>query len=128
MKHLFPSADGAVLIFSSNDQDSINCIDKLKSEIEKSKDKKEICHFICIDYAPNCSSNSNETTTSNNREAIRQDVQSKLRASVYEITSLDKRDLLCKPFVDLGILMTQVITKNIVPSIRKPKSLFSSNK
>ena len=45
MRHLFPLVDGCVLVFSSNDSDSMQCIEKLKFEIEKSKDKKEICHF-----------------------------------------------------------------------------------
>ena len=38
MRHLFSSLDGAVLIYSSNDSDSIQCIEKLKSEIEKVRD------------------------------------------------------------------------------------------
>jgi NF-kappa-B inhibitor-interacting Ras-like protein len=132
MRHLFPIVDGAVLLFTSSDPDSIQCIEKLKSEIEKSKDKKEICHFIMLDNTmpiPLNLNNPNETTNSN-KELIRQDLQARLRSSVYELSTLDKRDLLCKPFIDLAVNITQVNTKgsmNLVQSIKKPK-VFSSNK
>ena len=140
MRHLFPIVDGAVLLFSSNDSDSIQCIEKLKFEIEKSKDKKEICHFIIIDNLTSIPLNSlNEQTLATlnsssitNKELIRQEIQTRLRATLYELNALDfnKRDLLCKPFIDLAITITQVTNKgsiNIVQSIKKPKA-FSSNK
>lgn len=138
MRHLFQLVDAAVLVFSSNDSDSMQCIEKLKSEIEKSKDKKETCGFVLIDnQTMNQSSTGSvnsadlvNTTTTTNKELIRQELQTRLRASVYELTSLDKRDLLVKPFVDLATSITQVSTKssmNLVQSIKKPK-VFSSNK
>jgi NF-kappa-B inhibitor-interacting Ras-like protein len=132
MRHLFPIVDGAVLLFTSSDPDSIQCIEKLKTEIEKSKDKKEICHFMILDNTmpiPLNSNISNETSNSN-KELIRQDLQARLRSNVYELNTLDKRDLLCKPFIDLATNITQVNTKgsmNLVQSIKKPK-VFSSNK
>ena len=135
MRHLFPSLDGAVLVFSSYDSDSIACIEKLKQEIEKSKDKKEICHFILIDNSSmnpvtvNAMSNG-DISTSSSRESSRTDLQSRLRAQCYEFVSFDKRDALCKPFIDLASNITQITNKgsmNIVQSIKKPK-VFSSNK
>lgn len=128
MRHLFPLVDGAVLIFSSYDSDSAQCVEKLKTEIEKSKDKKEICHFIIIDNAcptpVTTAASAVENLTSSNRELIRMDLQNRLKASAYEISSLEKRELLAKPFVDLFTNMTQLPTKgsmNIVQSIKKPK-------
>lgn len=126
IRHLFPSMDGAILVFSSADADSIQCVEKLKHEIEKSKDKKEICHFIMIDNQAN--PDPTGTGVIGNRELIRQELQSKHRCAVYELTGLDKRDLLCKPFIDLATNITQVNAKssmNLVQSIKKPK-VFSS--
>jgi len=138
MRHLFPLVDGCVLVFSSNDSDSMQCIEKLKFEIEKSKDKKEICHFIIIDNQmpvpvntqPMNEASSTLSSMITNRDLIRQEMQTRLRANLYEFTTIDKRDLLCKPFIDLAMSITQVNTKgsmNIVQSIKKPK-VFSSNK
>lgn len=137
MRHLFPLVDGAVLVFSSNDADSIQCIEKLKQEIEKSKDKKEICHFILLDnlcpQTPvniSAASTIDPSTPAPSREQIRYDLQARFRTSLCELNSLDKRDLLCKPFIDLATNITQVPSKgsmNIVQSIKKPK-VFSSNK
>ena len=132
MRHLFPIVDGAVLLFTSSDPDSIQCIEKLKTEIEKSKDKKEICHFIMLDNTMPIPLNLNNSieTSNSNKELIRQDLQARLRSNVYELNTLDKRDLLCKPFIDLASNITQVNTKgsmNLVQSIKKPK-VFSSNK
>lgn len=128
MRHLFPLVDGAVLLFSSYDSDSAQCVEKLKTEIEKSKDKREICHFIIIDNAcptpVTAAASAVENLTSSNRELIRMDLQNRLKASAYEISSLEKRELLAKPFVDLFTNMTQLPTKgsmNIVQSIKKPK-------
>ena len=144
MRHLFPLVDGCVLVFSSNDPDSMQCVEKLKPEIEKCKDKKEICHFIIIDNqtpVPVNTTVSNISATSGadilsssstmitNRDLIRQEMQTRMRAPLYEFNTLDKRDLLCKPFIDLATSITQVNTKgsmNIVQSIKKPK-VFSSN-
>jgi NF-kappa-B inhibitor-interacting Ras-like protein len=133
MRHLFSTADGAVLVFSSSDSDSINCIEKLKHEIEKSKDKKEICHFIVIDNLMptpiNQVSNENLNNSVINRELIRTEIQNRFRCNVYELNTFEKRELLCKPFVDLATNITQIATKssmNIVQSIKKPKSVFSS--
>ena len=134
MRHLFSSVDGAILVFSSYDADSAQCIERLKSEIEKSKDKKETCHFIIIDntcathVTVNTSFTNNEPSTNanNNRELIRQDVQNRLKANVYELN--DKRENLYKPFIDLFTNITQIPAKgsmNIVQSIKKPK-VFSS--
>lgn len=138
MRHLFPLVDGCVLLFSSNDSDSMQCIEKLKFEIEKSKDKKDICHFIIIDNQmpvpvntqPINDASSTLSSMITNRDLIRQEMQTRLRANLYEFTTIDKRDLLCKPFIDLAMSITQVNTKgsmNIVQSIKKPK-VFSSNK
>jgi hypothetical protein len=137
MRHLFQLVDGAVLVFSSSDSDSMQCIEKLKSEIEKSKDKKEICNFILIDNQTfsNGSGGGGSTGFASeiataNKDLIRQELQTRLRSNVYELTQLEKRDLLCKPFVDLAMSITQVSTKssmNLVQSIKKPK-VFSSNK
>ena len=138
MRHLFPLVDGCVLLFSSNDSDSMQCIEKLKFEIEKSKDKKDICHFIIIDNQmpvpvntqPINDASSTISSMITNRDLIRQEMQTRLRANLYEFTTIDKRDLLCKPFIDLAMSITQVNTKgsmNIVQSIKKPK-VFSSNK
>lgn len=129
MRHLFSSLDGAVLIFSSNDSDSFQCIEKLKSEIEKSKDKKEICHFIVIDYAAPTPLNQFPLSESN-REALKVETQNKLRSNLYELNTLEKRDLLCKPFIDLASNITQINTKssmNSLVQLKKPK-VFSSNK
>ena len=132
MRHLFQLVDGAVLVFSSNDSDSMQCIEKLKSEIEKSKDKKEICNFILIDNQAINGSHffpSSDSTTAS-KDLIRQELQTRLKSIVYEVTNLEKRDLLCKPFIDLATSITQVSTKgsmNLVQSIKKPK-VFSSNK
>lgn len=144
MRHLFPTVDGCVLVFSSNDSDSMQCIEKLKHEIEKSKDKKEICHFIIIDnqmavpvnlvnadrFSQNTDATSMLSSMITNRDLIRQEMQTRLRANLHEFTTLDKRDVLCKPFIELAQSITQVNTKgsmNIVQSIKKPK-VFSSNK
>jgi hypothetical protein len=139
MRPLFSSVDGAILVYSSNDSDSIQCIERLKFEIEKSKDKKEICNFILIDNqsfnnaSPGASSSpikAADSSTSANKELIKQELTTRLRANVYEIFSMEKRDLLCKPIIDLAMSITQVNTKgsmNLVTSIKKPK-VFSSNK
>jgi hypothetical protein len=131
MRHLFQLVDGAVLVFSSSDPDSMLCVEKLKSEIEKSKDKKEICNFILIDNQTfNSGGAGADSTTAANKELIRQELQTRLRSNVYELNNLDKRDVLSKPFVDLALNITQVNTKssmNLVQSIKKPK-VFSSNK
>ena len=128
-RHLFSSCDGAVLIFSSSDPDSIQCIEKLKQEIEKSKDKKEICHFILIDNnIPTFPGFSQENLTPANKESIRSDLQNRLRSPVYELAATDKRDTLCKPFIDLATMITQIPTKgSIVKPFKGPK-VFSSNK
>lgn len=128
-RHLFSSCDGAVLIFSSADPDSIQCIEKLKQEIEKSKDKKEICHFILIDNSiPTYHGVNQDSLTPANRESIRSDLQNRLRSPVYELTASDKRDTLCKPFIDLATTITQISTKgSIVKPFKGPK-VFSSNK
>ena len=129
IRHLFSTSDGAVLMFSSTDPDSITCVEKLKQEIEKSKDKKEICHFILIDNnMPQmvASYQANEV----NKGEVRADLQNRLRCNVYEFTGLDKRDALCKPFIDLATNITQIPTKgsmNLVQPFKKPK-VFSSNK
>jgi NF-kappa-B inhibitor-interacting Ras-like protein len=129
MRHLFSSLDGAVLIFSSNDSDSFQCIEKIKFEIEKSKDKKEICHFIVIDYTAPTPMNQFLLSDSS-REALKLESQNKLRSNFYELNTLDKRDLLCKPFIDLASNITQINTKssmNSLVQLKKPK-VFSSNK
>ena len=128
MRHLFPLVDGAILVYSSNDTDSIQCIEKFKSEIEKSKDKKETCNFILIDNQRN--SNLNDAPNAANKDLIKQELQTRLKANVYELASFEKRDLLCKAVIDLTTSITQVSTKgsmNLVTSIKKPK-VFSSNK
>lgn len=132
MRHLFSSVDAAILVFSSLDADSAQCIEKLKSEIEKSKDKKETCHFIIIDNVCATPVNVNASTAlesaNNNRDFIRQELQNKLKANFYELN--DKRENLYKPFIDLFTNITQLPAKgsmNIVQSIKKPK-VFSSNK
>lgn len=129
MRHLFPVVDGAVLVFSSLDPDSIQCVERLKLEIEKSKDKKEVCHFVMIDnQSMNTNSNESSQQPAGNREILRQELQTRLRCPVYELLTLEKRDLLCRPFFDLATNITQVNAKssmNIVQSIKKPK-VFSS--
>lgn len=139
IRHLFPSVDGAVLVFSSHDPDSILCAERLKAEIEKSKDKKEVCHFVMIDNVSLATSQhtSADTTTTNTstsptttstsqREAQRQELQTRFRCAVYELSTLEKRDLLCRPFVDLATNITQVNAKSSMNiSIKKPK-VFSS--
>jgi NF-kappa-B inhibitor-interacting Ras-like protein len=125
-RHLFSSCDGAVLIFSSSDPDSVLCIEKLKQEIEKSKDKKEICHFILIDNTiPNIHGVLPDTI--GNKESIRSDLQNRLRSTVYELNGNERRDALCKPFIDLATTITQLPTKGSIVKPFKPK-VFSSNK
>ncbi len=124
-KHLFSSCDGAVLIFSSSDPDSVQCIEKLKQEIEKSKDKKEICHFILIDN--NIPNSHGVLPDSSNKESIRGDLQNRLRSTVYELNGNEKRDAICKPFIDLATTITQLPTKGSIVKPFKPK-VFSSNK
>lgn len=128
-RHLFSSCDGAVLIFSSADPDSIQCIEKLKQEIEKSKDKKEICHFILIDNnIPHHGTTGGDTVLfTGNKESIRSDLQNRLRSNVYEFSGSDKRDALCKPFIDLATTITQLPTKGsgLVKPFKGPK-VFSS--
>lgn len=127
-RHLFSSCDGAVLIFSSADTDSIQCIEKLKQEIEKSKDKKEICHFILIDNnIPQNNSSDDTVLFTGNKDSIRSDLQNRLRSNVYEFTGSDKRDALCKPFIDLATTITQLPTKGsgLVKPFKGPK-VFSS--
>jgi len=126
-RHLFSSCDGAVLIFSSSDPDSIQCIEKLKQEIEKSKDKKEICHFILIDNTIPINGIIPDSVI--NKEAIRNDLQNRLRSTVYEFVGNEKRDTLCKPFIDLATTITQIQTKGSMGLVKpfKPK-VFSSNK
>ena len=134
IRPLFSPMDGAVLVFSSADHDSIQCIEKLKHEIEKSKDKKEICHFIMIDtqaalaVVGESAAPAITASVAASRESIRQELQQRHRCVVYELSGLDKRDLLCKPFIDLATNITQVNVKssmNLVQSIKKPK-VFSS--
>lgn len=129
IRHLFPSVDGAVLVFSSHDPDSILCAERLKAEIEKSKDKKEVCHFVMIDNVSLAmSQHTSDTPTSptSQREAQRQELQTRFRCAVYELSTLEKRDLLCRPFVDLATNITQVNAKSSMNiSIKKPK-VFSS--
>jgi GTPase SAR1 family protein len=199
MRHLFQMVDGAVLVFSSNDLDSVKCVEKLKIEIEKSKDKKEICHFILIDNqsmiplnlnesrdqltantgllasstissnasntpifaaptTPNAMTNQAPATlttspsspphsqqqnpnsittpssttlspsTSPHKEAIKIDLQTRLRVNVYEVNNIEKRELLCKPFIDLAMNMTQINTKGSMNLVIKKPKVFSSNK
>lgn len=128
-RHLFSSCDGAVLIFSSSDHDSVQCIERLKQEIEKSKDKKEICHFILIDNNIPSNNGSSDTAPSGSRES-NLELQSRLRSTVYEIKGSDKREALCKPFIDLATNITQLPTKGsmgLVKPFKGPK-VFSSNK
>lgn len=130
IRHLFPIADGAVLVFSSNDPDSIQCVERLKQEIEKTKDKKDVCHFVMIDNqsVPSASNGAEQQTsiTSGSRDIQRQEMQSRIRCPIYELTTLEKRDILCRPFVDLATNITQVNAKSSMNiSIKKPK-VFSS--
>ena len=121
MRHLYPLVDGIVLVFSSNDLDSIQCIEKLKSEIEKlnrERKTREPFHFVLIDYT------ALNQSTDTSRDTVRLELQNKFKAQCYEISSLDKRDLLCKPFIELAQLITQISTKGTI-SIKKPK-VFSS--
>lgn len=135
MKHLFSSLDGACLVFSSNDLDSIQCIEKLKCEIEKSKDRKEICHFILIDYAAPTPVNLQAAAAAtsdvlSSRDMNRIDLQNKFKTNLYDLNTLDKRDLICKPFIDLASNITQIANKssmNSLVQLKKPK-VFSSNK
>jgi len=122
MKQLFQLVDGAILVYSSGDTDSYQCIEKLKQEIEKSKDKKELCHFIAVDYDVGNS----QSFGSSNATIEHQNL---LKASVYEI-GVDKREQLCKAFTDLASNITQIVTKSsmtLVQSIKKQK-VFSSSK
>lgn len=134
IRHLFPIVDGAVLVFSSHDPESIQCIERLKAEIEKSKDKKEVCHSVIIDNMSLVASTtettpaspSSTTSGSSSREVQRQELQTRFRCPVYELPTLEKRDLLCRPFVDLATNITQVNAKSSMNiSIKKPK-VFSS--
>lgn len=133
MRHLFSLVDGACLVFSSNDSDSIQCVEKLKAEIEKSIYKKEICHFILIDNQTQTPVNqdnliSNDNLNISNKDSVRQELQSKLKAQCFELNSLDKRDSVCKPFIELAQQITQISTKGPMNiTIKKPK-VFSSSK
>lgn len=121
MRHLFPLVDGIVLVFASNDPDSIQCIEKLKAEIEKlnrERRAREPFHFVLIDYTAQI------PPTEPSRDILRSDLQIKLKAQCYEVNSLEKRDALCKPFIELAQLITQISTKGTI-SIKKPK-VFSS--
>ncbi|CAF0721113.1 unnamed protein product [Brachionus calyciflorus] len=125
MRHLFPLIDGVVLVFSSNDSDSVQCVEKLKLEIEKSvreRRTRELCHFVLVD---NLTLNQTSDPVSN-KDLYRSEIQNRLKAQCYEISSLDKRDILCKPFIDLAQLITQISTKGSI-TIKKPK-VFSSSK
>lgn len=126
IKHLFPIIDGVVLVFSSNDSDSVQCVEKLKAEIEKSNRERrtrELCHFVLID---NLTLNQTPTDTVANKDLYRSEIQNRLKAPCFEINAIDKRDILCKPFIELAQLITQISTKGSI-TIKKPK-VFSSSK
>lgn len=123
IKYLFSSLDGAILVFSSQDNDSISCIDKLKSEIERSKDKKEICHFIAIDF--DFGNLTSSTTTIANSIPNYEFLQNQLKLPIYRVSNENKREMLCDVFNELAKNMTQIVTKNSMnlPTIKKPKIL-----
>jgi hypothetical protein len=67
-------------------------------------------------------------STSPHKEAIKLDLQTRLRVNVYEVNNIEKRELLCKPFIDLAMNMTQINTKGSMNLVIKKPKVFSSNK
>ena len=64
-----------------------------------------------------------------NKEQNRLDLQNKFKSNLYDLNTLDKRDLLCKPFIDLASNITQLTTKSSMnPLVLKKPKVFSSNK
>ena len=58
------------------------------------------------------------------------DLQNKFKTNLYDLNTLNKRDLICKPFIDLASNITQIANKismNSLVQLKKPK-VFSSNK
>ncbi|EPY82314.1 NF-kappa-B inhibitor-interacting Ras-like protein [Camelus ferus] len=130
-RHCFSCTDGYVLVYSTDSRESFQRVELLKKEIDKSKDKKEVCVCVCVN--PEASTLSlpqvtivvlgNKCDLQEQRRVdpdVAQHWAKSEKVKLWEVSVADRRSLL-EPFIYLASKMTQPQSKSAFPLSRKNK-------
>ncbi|XP_013397471.1 NF-kappa-B inhibitor-interacting Ras-like protein 1 [Lingula anatina] len=115
-RHYITNADGFVLVYDVNSFDSFNCINKLKKDIDKHKEKKEVT-VIALGNKIDVDSGLRQVD-----QQTAQKWAQKEKVKLYEVTA-SNRVSLTDGFVWLTSRMTQPPAKSSFPLVgRKSRS------
>lgn len=116
-RHYFSFPDGFVLFYDVTSLESFQKLDKIKKDIDKFKDKREV-HIVAIGNKTEEESRQVEFSTAQtwaNKEKVR----------LWE-ASVQTRQTLVEPFVHLTSLITKPPAKSTIFPGRKSKNLMTS--
>uniref|UniRef100_UPI00358E2813 NF-kappa-B inhibitor-interacting Ras-like protein 2 isoform X1 n=2 Tax=Myxine glutinosa TaxID=7769 RepID=UPI00358E2813 len=119
-RHYLAQADGFVLVYSVDSVESFRCVEAIKREIDRVRDKKEVTVVVL----------GNKNDTAGPCRAVRPDhAQLWARAErvrLWEVSVVDRRSL-SDPFVYLASRMSQPPSKPTFPLSRRSKGGTSDN-
>lgn len=120
-KHYLHFGDGFILVYSTTDKESFRCVEILKREIERTRDKKDVVIAIVC----------NKTDLNPQRQvdpAVAQKWATKEKVKVFN-TSMHNRAGILEPFVYVCSRLTQPPQKSTLLPIgsRRTKQTFSND-
>ena len=108
IKHYFHFGDGFILVYSVTSKESFKCMESIKKEIEKTREKKDITIVV---VGNKCDLQSERQVETSNALSW----ASKEKVKLFE-TSTSNRKLLAEPFISICSKMTQPPVKSIILS------------
>lgn len=93
-KHLYPVADGYIIVYSIDDEHSFQVADVIRKDIEKHREKKDVCVIVLGNKTDLVAKRRVETV-----QALNWAAREKVR--LFEVSALD-RESLYEPFVHLS--------------------------
>ncbi|XP_002126510.2 NF-kappa-B inhibitor-interacting Ras-like protein 2 isoform X1 [Ciona intestinalis] len=112
-KHYFHFGDGFVLVYSITDKDSFKCVELIKKEIDKTREKKDICIVVIGNKSDLASERQVDTNMALNWA-------SKEKVRLFEVSS-NNRKAIAEPFIHICSKMTQPPAKSTLLGGRRMK-------
>uniref|UniRef100_H2YV50 NF-kappa-B inhibitor-interacting Ras-like protein 2 n=1 Tax=Ciona savignyi TaxID=51511 RepID=H2YV50_CIOSA len=118
-KHYFHFGDGFVLVYSITDKDSFKCVEMIKKEIDKSREKKDISIVVIGNKADLASERQVDMNSAINWA-------SKEKVRLFEVSS-NNRKAIAEPFIHICSKMTQPPAKSTLLGGRRIKQQSIDN-
>nr|CAB3264342.1 NF-kappa-B inhibitor-interacting Ras-like protein 2 [Phallusia mammillata] len=112
-RHYFHFGDGFVLVYNVTDKDSFKCVEVIKKEIEKAREKKDISIVV---IGNKCDLEGEKVVDTN----FAQNWATKEKVKLFE-TCISKHKQLAEPFIHLCSKMTQPPVKSTLLGSRRMK-------